>query len=84
MNEVWKLCVLFDNGASVSIHGTEEVLRIVHDEWVSWLRMSEVEQESEVDQTTVEGICDSPDRATCVLTFLKSSVVSMTVLQAYS
>lgn len=77
MKEYWRLTIMF-TWSSVSVCGTEDVLRTAIDEWRAYL---ESDTYDEHEACTILGFTDTADRAPCEFTFLLHEARGMSLVR---
>ena len=77
--EIWEIVVVITGGTQFKLCGTEDVLKLFVDEW----KKSQQDIAADMDRIilTVDGYCDSADRATQIITLKASSIEAMTVIK---
>lgn len=79
--EYWRLTIQHENGSSIALCGSEEVLSSAMNEWHEWVETDEaVRDMNSVKKAMVIDACmDSFDRAPCRLMILKDTVIGMSL-----
>lgn len=77
--EIWEITIVLTGGTQFKLCGTEDVLKLFADEW----EKSQADITVDLDRTilTVDGYCDSADRAQQSLKLKASEIVAVTVMK---
>lgn len=79
-SDTWQVRLIFDLGDVVQICCTEHAAKTFYDEWVDAVEQEEI---AEVKVITLEGFCDTADRAPAKLAARPSTIKTINLVHLY-